>query len=299
MKKRSLILGTLFLASAIIPSHSDYSANDDGSSVPDWLKQTDISTYFDEDKVVVSLETLQVLHQGSQSILFFQGRFSGNFDWESSDNSDWTVNVGAGYRVLTNDDTLLIGVNAFYDYGHEYKHQRVGVGFELIGSIMTARANGYLAVSDWRTVSNTAGVLIEERALSGIDGELETSVPYMPWLRLSAGGYFWDADINDDVYGAKASLRADLNAYASLEIGGSLDNYDEKAWAKVVISLGPRSDIQYTAQNDFISDEAMPARDLHKLMVAKVKRNNTIVTERRSTTGGVTTAAGVFNIRAN
>jgi hypothetical protein len=42
-----------------------------------------------------------------------------------------TINTGLGYRKLTLENNLLIGVNGFYDHEFPYNHGRTSLGLEL------------------------------------------------------------------------------------------------------------------------------------------------------------------------
>ena len=41
-----------------------------------------------------------------------------------------TLNAGLGYRRLVSDNTLMLGVNAFYDHEFPYDHGRYSIGLE-------------------------------------------------------------------------------------------------------------------------------------------------------------------------
>ncbi|MEP0942156.1 MAG: inverse autotransporter beta domain-containing protein [Rhizobiaceae bacterium] len=265
------------------------------ATVEDWLLRTDLSINVNEDRLTLHLETLQPFHHTEQSSVFFQGRAAGSFAWRNGDDEGFTLNGGFGARQFISDDTIL-GFNAFYDHQTKYDHQRVSLGAEIISNHVTARLNAYESLSGWKEISTVGTTVTEERALSGVDGELEWSIPYLPWARIAAGGYYWNAVANHDVRGFSAAFRGDINEYARVEIGGSIDNYDEKVWAKLSISLGAKRDVEYTAQNDLFSDEPLPQRNLSNQLLRKVERSNTIVTERRTrnTSTGATVSAGVF-----
>jgi len=78
-------------------------------------------------------------------------------------DGDETINIGFGSRKLLNDNTLMLGANAFYDHQLTESHERVGVGVEAITSDFDLRYNHYSAMSGRRT--NAEGTI--ERALDG------------------------------------------------------------------------------------------------------------------------------------
>ena len=41
-----------------------------------------------------------------------------------------TLNLGLGYRKLSDNKMLLTGINAFYDHEFPYDHGRTSIGFE-------------------------------------------------------------------------------------------------------------------------------------------------------------------------
>ncbi len=130
-----------------------------------------------------------------------------------------TVNLGIGYRRLELDNTLLWGVNAFYDHEFPYDHGRTSVGFEMRTSMAEFHANRYWAQTGWRDGRNN----LEERALDGYDVEFGLPLPYMNWAKAYARLFRWDSEIDnvDDTKGNDFSLRADVPIIPglALEIG--------------------------------------------------------------------------------
>lgn len=259
-------------------------AQDIPDPVLDWLSRTDASIYGDHNGWSAEIETIQPLHMEGQDTYFFQGRFSGYWA-DSGGNDDWTVNLGLGYRYLTPDNQNLYGANVFYDRTGDHEHQRLGGGLEWMHQYGTIRSNYYGVLSGWKTVSTG----VEEKALEGFDAEIETMVPRMPWLRVKLKGYHWNAEANEDVDGFNVGFVGDLNDQMSFEAGYSVDNTDKKIWGKLTIALGPRKNVEYTAQDDFFVDELFSKRDLSIHRLDKVKRENRVFTERRSfgSSGGV------------
>ena len=88
-------------------------------------------------------------------------------------DGDETINIGFGTRKLLNDNTLILGANAFYDHQLTESHERVGVGAEAISSMFDVRGNYYNALSARRT--NSEGTI--ERALDGWDLRADYHLP--------------------------------------------------------------------------------------------------------------------------
>jgi hypothetical protein len=56
-------------------------------------------------------------------------------------NSRSTFNIGLGARHITNDESMIVGANAFYDYESKSGHKRSSLGFELLTAMLEFRAN--------------------------------------------------------------------------------------------------------------------------------------------------------------
>ena len=107
------------------------------------------------------------LHETSNLFLFNQTSIV-NFD------SRRTFNMGLGARYITDDETLILGANAFYDYESKSGHKRSSLGFELLTAMLEFRANTYNAISG--TIAYNG---INETALDGRDMKLTANLPYL------------------------------------------------------------------------------------------------------------------------
>ena len=107
------------------------------------------------------------LHETSNLFLFNQTSIV-NFD------SRRTFNMGLGARHITDDETLILGANAFYDYESKSGHKRSSLGFELLTAMLEFRANTYNAISG--TIAYNG---INETALDGRDMKLTANLPYL------------------------------------------------------------------------------------------------------------------------
>ena len=58
-------------------------------------------------------------------ITFFQGSL---FTYDERE----TLNLGLGKRILSDDESFMYGLNAFYDHELDYDHQRGSIGAESI-----------------------------------------------------------------------------------------------------------------------------------------------------------------------
>ena len=107
------------------------------------------------------------LHETNNLFLFNQTSIV-NFD------SRRTFNIGLGARHITDDETLILGANAFYDYESKSGHKRSSLGFELLTAMLEFRANTYNAISG--TIAYNG---INETALDGSDMKLTANLPYL------------------------------------------------------------------------------------------------------------------------
>jgi hypothetical protein len=107
------------------------------------------------------------LHETSNLFLFNQTSIV-NFD------SRRTFNIGLGARHITDDETLIVGANAFYDYESKSGHKRSSLGFELLTAMLEFRANTYNAISGTIVYNG-----INETALDGRDMKLTANLPYL------------------------------------------------------------------------------------------------------------------------
>lgn len=106
------------------------------------------------------------LHETANGFLFNQASIV-DFDDRT------TVNLGFGYRNINNADTVIAGINGFYDYELDAKHRRTGVGVEYLTSLAEFRFNSYSAQSKTRLYKG-----INETALDGSDYKLTANLPY-------------------------------------------------------------------------------------------------------------------------
>lgn len=129
-----------------------------------------------------------------------------------------TLNVGLGYRRLALDNTLMLGVNAFYDHEFPYDHGRTSLGLEARTTMGEINANKY-----WATTENKVGKSgFTERALDGYDIEGGIALPYMNWATVFVKHSKWNSEIAtaSDLRVNEVSLRARVPVLPGLEIEG-------------------------------------------------------------------------------
>ena len=272
---------------SIIPKLYSSLSSDD---MPDWLRRTELSVNFQEDyKPLWWLETVQPLHQTPTSLrntIFFQGRYA-------HDTEDDTMNIGLGYRRLTDDENWLLGVNAFYDQAFEHRHERCSLGGEIIGKFMSLHTNFYNAISGRRSYSDGVGVTVTEKALDGWDVEGQVQVPHMPWIYASLKGYEWNGETVADLDGYSCSLLMNITKNLVIEAGQSNDDRGENNFVMIRFTIGGPRYIEHTMVDNFIMYDFFTDRDLKKQTLTKVRRTNDIIIERtRTGSGGLVIGRG-------
>lgn len=253
--------------------------------IPDWLKRMEYSVKIETDKQpIFYFQTIQPLYQTEDKIntWFIQPRVSlrgGNL----------TYNLGLGYRALVSEN-ILLGANIFGDYQHLHEHGRLGAGFEVLGNILEARLNTYFGVTSKRVVEETPTNIIYERVADGLDFELGTPLPYLPWLKVYGQGFWYDFNKSSDKKGWKVRLEAKPSDYLTLEFYTWDDNK-----GKIEMGGRVRVNIPFDSWTDFkdlfkLAKEPYPSRDLKEYTLIPVERNFDIVVEKWSEnkTTGVT-----------
>ena len=193
-----------------------------------------------------------------------------------------TLNVGLGYRRMEFDNTLMLGVNAFYDHEFPYDHGRYSVGLEARSTVGEVNANMYQATTKWKTGKNGN----QERALDGWDIEAGLPLPYMNWATVFIKHYEWDGvDGGKDAKGNDAQLRAYVPILPGLEIQAGRTFKDDEKDADYFIatfniaeafSNKPKQPIQW------FNDTAYKLESMEDRRYEKVRRENIIVKQVQS-----------------
>jgi adhesin/invasin len=204
------------------------------------------------------------------NLLFYQGQISQH---DVNKKSRQALNLGLGYRMLSDDGDYFSGVNTFLDVDSE-ENYRAGVGFELRSSSFELNGNYYNALSGEVIVGDE-----KNRALNGYDISAVGQVPYLPWADFVFTSYEWEAEQNSknskgEVYKGQFYLTKSL----SLEAGIDDNNITlEDNFFRLTYVYPPKD--RTTLQDGFISDTAFENSDIRKEMLTKVKRSNKIVVE--------------------
>ena len=171
----------------LIGSNFSYSQETE-TEVPEWLKRisfgADVGT---NQKPRIYFETVQPLYQDEdkQNTFFIQPRIS-------YENEDGAYNLGFGYRRLLYDNSVLLGTNLFFDFEDDDKHYRTGLGLEAFVNLIEFRANSYIGLSPRRLINEVGTQREYEKAVDGFDWEIGLPIPYMNWIKVYGGGYWYN-----------------------------------------------------------------------------------------------------------
>lgn len=271
-------------------SNNSLNKDADISNIPDWFKRTSYGVFIETDqKPRVYLETVQPLFQS-----FDQAHTLFTHDRISIQDERGTYALGYGYRCLMFDDSLLAGINNFFDFQDLHKHYRTGVGLEAISKILELRANSYFRLSPKRTVAETTNSTTYERVANGGDVELGATLPYLPWIKVFGSYYRYDFRKFKDMQGWK--MRSEIKPFKFITI--NLETYDDNKGDREY-----RMDTRFNLAFDDLSlrsilsafklnKEAYPDVDLKERTLDRVERNFNIQLEKWTETGGMALEIG-------
>ena len=194
------------------------------------------------------------------------------------------VNLGLGRRYLSNDDNMISGFNAFLDYDLNYGHQRASLGGEVKTSAFELTANGYKAISKWKSGKNSN----QERALDGYDIELGGQIPHMPGAKLYVKNWQWKGvEGNSDTKGNTYSMSfSNLIDGVQIELGQrdySGAQKDEN-FGQLTYSI-PMGGGVSQSDKPLFSSKMFESSSMKNKMLDKVRRNNAIVIQTKFVAG--------------
>ena len=242
------------------------------------FENTDISIKSTEEtKPEISIETFKPLNEDENGLSFFQGSLFAH------DGSRETINLGFGKRIFSDDNSIIYGLNAFYDYEFDYDHSRASLGGEIKSSFLELNHNQYFSNSDSRTGKNGNA----EEVLDGYDLELGLQVPYIPSAKIYTKTFEYDANGSNDFEGMEYSTKLEVpNSGIIVEAGHTdYDNHNDEWFFKLNFSLN-----KINKDISFISDEMFEKSDVADQKYDKVRRDNIMV----KSGSGFTVKAGGF-----
>jgi len=197
-----------------------------------------------------------------------------------SDNERYIGNVGLGYRFLTEDKSMMIGFNSFYDHDIHYGHKRASIGFEASASTLEFNFNQYYALTGMQKVLQRHQTnYVEEQVLGGVDYRLASQLPYMPWAEIGWTGYQWASDkASENVKGDIYSLGLALTPSLQLDLRKDQQNSGEDIEGGNLSFIYPPRENKPTLLDGF-SDEVWFEESMENKLSEKVERNNNLTVE--------------------
>ena len=252
------------------------------SSLESFLEENFENTDFSIKKIEtikpeIGIQTFKIFSEDSSDLSFFQGSLF------LHDSDRETFNIGVGQRYLSNDESILFGLNAFYDYEFDYEHQRFSIGAEIKSSILDLNYNQYFAESSSKKGKNGK----DEEAIDGFDAELGAHIPYIPSMKAYLKAFDFEVPGGNDFQGLEFSTLFKVpNSGLSFEIGHTdYDHHNDQSF----INLRYSNSIKNSGTSLF-SSEAFERISMKDRMYEKVRRENVI--KKKGT--GFTVKAGGF-----
>jgi len=205
-----------------------------------------------------------------------------------SDNRT-TLNLGLGYRKLSDNKYVLMGVNAFYDHEIQYTHGRASLGGEYRTTVGEMNFNYYRATTDWQKGKDN----FREHALDGHDVEAGVPLPYMNWATIFVKHSKWGSEISGakDLTVNEVQLRAQIPVFPGFEIeagrkyngGAATNNENYLSFSYDLV----KAFSEKPKENVWISDYAYKLASMEDRRYEKVRRENKIIKQKKRT-GSVT-----------
>ena len=197
-----------------------------------------------------------------------------------------TLNLGLGYRHLTADDKLLLGVNTFYDQEYPYRHGRASLGLEARTTVGEINFNRYWATTSWQAGQNG----LDEHALGGLDLEIGIPLPYMNWATFYARAFKWHSVIKGekDSIGNDLSFRAEVPVIPGLAIEAGHRQYSSNETSDNFLKI--EYDLIQGAKKEkapLFTSYAYKMGSMADQRLKKVRRENKIYKQMKSSTVSV------------
>ena len=225
----------------------------------------------ENNKPEIGILTLKPLIDTDNGLTFFQGSFF------THDGDRETLNLGFGRRIFSNDDSVMFGLNAFYDHELGYDHQRTSLGAEIRSSILELNSNHYFALSNSRTGKDN----VKEEVADGYDIEIGAHIPYVPTAKFFTKYFEYDVPGGLDYEGLEYSSKIGVpNSGIDFEIGFKdyANNGSEDEWFfNLTFSLN-----RINADRNFITNEAFERVSMKDKKYEKVRREYIILKTKES-----------------
>lgn len=255
----------------------DYILPSLGDQAPDWAKRIEFEWNLQNDlKPAFSILTIQPLYRDAldRNTVFTQLSVR---RYEQVGVHRTVTNAGLGYRRLLNNNTMLVGLNVFFDYDWKYDHQRGGLGAEARWYGFDFYGNLYHGYSDKRSVATDTF----EEVLNGGDVELSVQVPYLPWARLRGRRFYWDNKVaSTNTRGWRGALEMDLHPNLQVELAARDDNFNKTQYIAQLRFRLAKFGEPVALSTRPIDDKPWALRDMRDRTLDKVRRENRVIVER-------------------
>jgi len=270
MKKYIITLFTIIFISAVSVAETSELKDNFFHSLENFFDSkfddTDISIKSKEsNKPEIGIKTFKPLNDTESEITFFQGSLFTHDERE-------TLNLGFGKRILSDDESFLYGLNAFYDHELDYDHQRASLGAEIKSSILELNTNHYFAISNEKTGKNN----IKEEVADGYDIEIGAHAPYIPTAKFYTKYFEYDIPGGSDFEGIEYSSKIGIpNTGLDFEVGykdyGN-NSYEDQWFFNLTFNIN-----KMNSNTSLISDQAFERVSMKDKKYDKVRRENLIV----------------------
>jgi len=281
MKKILILILTFFISTAVnadvkgkaLSKASEKISSTIGNLIPgDGI--TEVSVEFGEGDTQFEILGVRDISSKENSNLFTQ--FSIHTQ-EVNNDDRYIGNLGLGYRFLNTDQSMMFGVNSFYDRDITEDHSRISFGLEAKSSILDFTLNKYMKTTNMLVINGS-----QEQALSGLDYNLSSQIPYMPWTVFNFQGYRWEnekakEDTKGRVYSLEMALLPSLQFDLSRDVS-SINGVDDADLVKLTYIYPPREN-KPTLRDGLVSNVAFVKENMKDKLKEKVRRNNNIVIE--------------------
>jgi hypothetical protein len=204
-----------FITNSTLSSMNEAANNFTYGLLGERLKYLELSLGVDEGKPLIEGMAVYGLYEKKNWFVFNQTSL---VEYDSRE----TLNFGLGVRHINDDDTVIVGANVFHDYEFGTEHRRVGVGAEVLTSIVQLRANYYKAVTG--EISNGGD---QEVALDGHDIKFSYELPFFYSSNVFLSEAQWYDDTGYRTSSTKFGASAELAPNFLLEVSGERDDANE------------------------------------------------------------------------
>ena len=282
MKKILILILTFFISSAVNADGISGALDKTSEKISEYTiglipgeGVTEVSVEIrEEDNPDFEILGVRDILSKENSNLFTQFSIHNN---EVNGDNRYIGNLGLGYRFLNSDKSMMFGVNSFYDRDIQEGHSRASLGLEAKASILDFTLNKYQKTTNMKVVNGD-----EEQTLSGLDYNISSQVPYMPWTVFNFQGYRWEnekavQDTKGRVYSLEMALNPSLQFDLSRDVSG-VNGVDDTDIAKLTFVYPPREN-KPTLQDGLVANIAFEKKNMKDELKKKVRRNNNIVIE--------------------